>query len=80
MTVLSHVSWVNLYLKSVKFLFLLSVASMKDKRRKNTSDSTYGVQTGWTYELLRMTPSLASLSMFGVFIVGLWNPTSFQPD
>ena len=26
-----------------------------------------------------MTPSVASLSMFGVFIEGLWKPTSFQP-
>ena len=26
-----------------------------------------------------MTPSLANLSMWGVCIFGLWNPTSYQP-
>ena len=40
---------------------------------------TYGVQMGCTQDWFRMTPWAANLSMFGVIIDGLLNPTSFHP-
>ena len=40
---------------------------------------TYGLQSGWTYDESKMTPSRARLSRLGVYMSGLCHPTSFQP-